>query len=43
MALVDDDDCYWEPNLVDDFIDGEEDGVPFAKPIRFWMDVVARL
>ena len=32
--LVDDDDCYWEPNLVDDFIDGEESGVPFAKPIQ---------
>jgi len=32
--LVDDDDCYWEPEIVEDFIDGEDQFGSFAKPIE---------
>lgn len=32
--LVDDDDCYWEPDFIDDFIDGEDGGVSFSNPIQ---------
>ena len=32
--LVDDDECYWEPTIIDSFIDGEEGGVPFASPTQ---------
>ncbi len=27
-------DCMWDYELVDDFIDGEQGGVPFSQPIQ---------
>ena len=32
--LVNYDDCMWDYELVDDFIDGEQGGVPFSQPIQ---------
>ena len=32
--LVDDDDCYWEPNIIEDFIDGEDQLGPFSEPTQ---------